>query len=141
ADAPDAARGSGVEVTNALAGELLGAAGVIFEVRVAAVDDDVSTGEQAGSLLHGALGGVAGGHHQPHRAGRLELLDQLFERAGGYRAFTGELLHRVHGAVVHHHLVPALHQPAHHVRAHAAQANHSDLHVRDLPLIIERASV
>jgi hypothetical protein len=44
------------------------------------------------------------------------------------RAFFGEGVHRLGVAIVDDALMSALRQAARHVRAHPAQANHSNLH-------------
>ena len=47
-------------------------------------------------------------------------------RAG--RAFLRERVYSLRMAIVNHAFMPALHQASRHVRAHSAQANHSNLH-------------
>ena len=60
--------------------------------------------------------------------GAVELRDEILERRRARRAFFRERLHRRRRYVVHDALVAGLHQPAHHVRAHSAEADHSELH-------------
>ena len=102
---------------------------VVAVVRVAAVDDDVARVEQARAGRRAALSTTAAGTiiqiargalHRPRRAPRAtprrsrRPSSQRGDRAG---------LHVVDDAVV-----AALQQPPHHVRAHAAEADHSELH-------------
>jgi hypothetical protein len=49
-------------------------------------------------------------------------------------AFAGQLLHRIRTQIGNYDLMPAAHQTARHVRAHAAQTYHSQLHS---PLLLE----
>ncbi len=62
---PDAAAGADVDVVNAFFLELCGAANVIFEIRVAAVDEDVARLHALGQGLHRLLGRTAGRNHDP----------------------------------------------------------------------------
>ena len=68
-EAPHAAAGAGVDEADALLGQL-GAACALEsrEVRVAAVDDHVALGQQAGELVDDvARSASPDGHHHPHR--------------------------------------------------------------------------
>ena len=75
-----------------------------------------------------AVGNRTGRHHQPDDARRLQFCDQLLE--GGRRRRTVLLEGRARGVggIVADHLVTAAQQTLRHVGAHAAQANHRDLH-------------
>ncbi len=130
--APDAAAGPGIDVMDAAPAGVARAAHVVLEVRVSAVDDRVARLERLGQRCHRLLGGGAGGHHHPDRARRGQSLDELVEAAGGDGALRAQRGHRVRVAIMHHHLVAALHQAPGHVRTHPAETDHSDLH-RGLP--------
>ena len=110
-----------------IGGETLRPVDVVPIERVAAIDDDV-----AGRKLRREVGerAVDEGcrHHQPHRARCRELLHEGGERVGAGRAFARQRLHRRGRAVEHDAAVTALEQPPNHVRAHAAEADHSELH-------------
>ena len=102
---------------------------VVGPARVAAVDDRVALVQQVGQRVHRLLGGVTGGHHDPHRPRRLELGDQVLQggRAGG--AVLLGLLHRVLGEVEGHHLVVRVAVDAmDHVAAHLSQPYEAELH-------------
>ena len=71
--------------------QLSGAANVVFEIGIAAVDDDVAGLHALSQRLHGLFGGRAGGDHQPGDAGLAELADEIVERGGGDGAFAGDL--------------------------------------------------
>src|SRR5205807_9449468 len=103
------------------------------EVRVAAVDDDVARREQVPELLHGLLGDVAGGHHDPDDARWLELLHQLLQRTGAARSRRLGAGHRVIARIERHDLVAASDQAYGHVPAHPTEADHAELHATPLP--------
>ena len=126
--APHAAAGSHVDVVHTLGCQRLGAAHIVFEVGVAAVDDAVTRLEQLTQRGHRRLGDGAGRQHHPHGTGPAELLDQGHEVGTGVRALGAELLHRVGIGVVHRAAVTMAHQPPNNIPAHSAQTNHSKFH-------------
>ena len=63
--------------------------------------------------------------------GVLELGDEVVERVGAGRALARERRDRVGVDVVDDALVAVAHQPAHDVRAHPAESDHSELHRAD----------
>ena len=67
-DSPNTAAGSDIDVMNSLAFNFAGTAHVIFEIGIAAVNDDVAGLHVLRQLLHGLFGGIARGHHHPPRA-------------------------------------------------------------------------
>ena len=100
----------------------------VLEVGVAAVDDRVAGREQRGELLDRRLGGVAGGHHQPHDAGRLvEHGHGLRGGEAALQALAHDLLGLVARAVVGDDPDAGVVQPAGHVAAHAAEADDDQL--------------
>ena len=125
--APDAAAGADVDVVDAPLGELAGAADVVVVVRVAAVDDDVAALEQRHQVLDARVDDGRR-HHQPDGPRRAELRHQLVERRRALRACRDQLRHRAGIAVVHDAGVAGAHEPAHHVRAHPSETDHSELH-------------
>ena len=60
--------------------------------------------------------------------GACERGDKARERVDALGAFAGERLHRIGAAIVDDELVAAAHEAARHVRAHPAEADHSELH-------------
>ena len=91
----------------------------VMEVRVAAVDDRVALLGELQQLLEGVLRDLPCRDHHPERARRVELRLQLLERCGGARLDRG---------VVRANVVVVLAQPVGHSVAHAAEADHSELH-------------
>ncbi len=125
---PHAAAGADVAVVNPLPRQFLGVADIVDVVRVPSVDDGVALLEQRGDLgdhpVHGR-----GRDHQPHGARRLKLADHVGQRRRADRLiFDHHLLDGVLVEIANHDLVSAANQAAHHIGAHAAQSNHSELH-------------
>jgi hypothetical protein len=133
-ESPDAAARPHVDVVDPARPELPGAALVVAPSRVAAVDDGVALREQPGKRLHGLLGRVAGGHHDPHRARGLEFGYELLERRGPRRAmalgFADGVLVEVEG---HDRVVRVAVDAMDHVGAHLAETDEAELHQNNLP--------
>src|SRR5581483_1767247 len=70
--------------------------------------------------LERLLGDLPGGHHHPERPRRGELVTQLLDRRRGRR----------HARVVRLQLVAPFLEALRHVAAHAAEADHPELHLR-----------
>src|SRR5207247_2610482 len=66
--------------------------------------------------------------HEPDDARLGELRDEGVHRRGAARALAHESLDRGRRDVVHHAGMAAAHETTHHVRAHATQPDHTDLH-------------
>src|SRR5206468_2620022 len=115
---PDPAGDADVDEVDALLLRGRVAADRVPEVRVAAVDDDVARLDDLEQLLERLLGDLAGWDHHPEDARRLELREELVERLG----------RRLDVRVVGHDLVPAVAESLRHPAAHAAQADHAELH-------------
>ena len=81
-----------------------------------------------GSEIGDGLVDHAGRDHQPDGARLRQLLDELGQRGRADGFLLHQLGDRLRGHVVHDAFVPAPHEPAHHVRAHPAEADHSQLH-------------
>ena len=112
-----------------------GAAHVVVPVRVAAVDDRVARLEQPGELVDRLLRRVAGGHHQPDHARRVELGDEVLERRRAGRPVALGGADRVFGEVERDDLVVRVAVDAmDHVAAHLAEADEAELH---LELLLE----
>src|SRR5579872_424596 len=69
-DAPYAAAGPYIDVMHAFALQLPGAANVVFEIRVSAVDDGVAGLQMLRQLLNRLFGSIARGNHDPDGARR-----------------------------------------------------------------------
>ena len=105
--------------------ELLGAADVVFEIGVAAIDQNVCRPACCARGLHGLLGGGAGGNHEPGHARLAQLAHEIVERGRCNGAFGGNVLHVVGAEIGDNHFVAAAHQAARHVGTHLAQPYHS----------------
>ena len=90
----------------------------------------VSPASSAGSELGDGLVDDRGGNHEPDCARLLELLDQVGKRGGAGRLFVDQLLDGLGRHVEDHAFVAVGEEPADHVGAHAAESDHSKLHVR-----------
>ena len=126
---PDAAAGADIHVVQAFGVQFLGAANVVDVIGIAAVDDHVAAFHVGGKLRQRAIDS-SGGNHQPDRAWRLERLQQIVERGRPCGAFARQLLYVRVILIPDCALVPAAHQTADHVRAHASQTDHPKLHAR-----------
>jgi hypothetical protein len=126
-EAPHAAAGAHVHVVHAPGRQLLRAADVIDVVGVAAVDEDVARLEVrddgGDGLVH-----HRGGDHQPDRTGLRELAREILERCGTRRLVLHQVGHRLRRAVEDDAVVPPSQQAPHHVGAHPAKTDHSELH-------------
>ena len=119
--APDAAADAAVDVADAAGGQRLGVDRVVGEPAVAAVDDEVTLGQQATEGLDRLAGRLAGGDHDPHDARSGQSADQALEAVDV--ADLGV-------AVEADDLVTGAAQTLAHVAAHLAQADQSELHRR-----------
>src|SRR4051812_30978371 len=93
--------------------ERLGTADVVFEIRVAAVDDDVVAIHRTRKRHHRLLGGVAGREHHPYRARTIELTDEILEIGRARRALALERRDRRRILVEHHAAMLLLDEAAH----------------------------
>ena len=73
--------------------QFLGATDVIYIVRVAAVDDRITFGEQRQQVGDGPVHDRRR-HHQPDGARLLELFHELRQRSSASNTFLRQLLHR-----------------------------------------------
>jgi hypothetical protein len=96
-------------------------------MRIAAVDQRIArleTREEFGDRrVH-----RAGRNHQPDRAWRRELAHQLGKARSTLHALRGELGDRLRRSIEDDAIVAAGVQASHHVRAHAPESDHSELH-------------
>ncbi len=125
---PYPAAGAGVHVIDALLREGARAALRIPVVRVAAVDDRVTGGEQRLQRADRAVGDLAGGHHHPQGTWRLEFCNGEFERGRRLGTLAFEELARGLRRIVADDAVSAAHQTLRHVRTHPAETNHGEFH-------------
>src|SRR5665213_178405 len=68
------------------------------------------------------------GHHHPYGAGRCKLRDKIGERRRSGRSFVRQLFYIGGVQVEYHARLAALTEAANHIGAHAAEADHSELH-------------
>src|SRR5437870_306479 len=122
-----AAAGAAVHVVEPVAGEPARAIDVVAVVGVPAVDDGVTAREAGGNALERRIDD-ARRDHEPDDARLGELFDEGVQRRGAGRALAHESLYGGRRDVVHHAGVAPAEQATHHVRAHATQPDHADLH-------------
>src|SRR5437879_519139 len=125
---PDAAAGAGVHELEALGAQLFAVADRIFEVRVAAIDDDIALGEQRHDLVDHVVGGLPRGNHDPDDTRRLQLLYQLRNTVSALGTFGDNLVGLGRGAVPGYHAMLIAQQTTYHIGAHAPQSNKPDFH-------------
>ena len=97
---------------------------VVLVEGVAAVDDHVVRAEQGHELIQDVLDD-GGGHHQPDRARRGELIDEVLERARARDVIGDQGVHGVLVDVKDDRRVPVTHDALDEVRAHATEAHHT----------------
>jgi hypothetical protein len=85
----------------------------------------VSPGDQAGQFGQRRLGDLAGRQHDPDGARCGELGDHVPQVGGDDCPVLGECDTGLWVTVIDHAIMPGLHQPAHDVRTHPAEADHS----------------
>ena len=85
----------------------------------------MSPASSCGSRSAIAASTTAAGTMSQIARGFCESRDERGNGVGARGTFTGERPHRVRGSIVDDALMPAAHQAAHHVAAHAAEADHS----------------
>src|SRR5688572_3121825 len=124
---PHAATRTNVNVMNTLHLQFTCTANVVNVIRVTAIDDDVV---YANELLEVCERRVDEGRrdHQPDRAWLLQLPDKVFQRLRTDRAFGYKCLHGGSVSIVNNTLMLRAQKALHHVRAHASQSDHSNLH-------------
>ena len=106
---------------------------VVAVPRVAAVDDRVARVEQRCERIDG-VADIRGRDHDPDRPGRRHRADEIAQRAGaGDAEFVLQSSNRRLVDVVDDAVVSVVVQPSHHVGAHAAEPDHSELHGPRLP--------
>jgi hypothetical protein len=114
---------------DALARELTLPAQIIVVVRVATVDHHVVATQERSQLLERRID-QGSRYHDPHGARSFELRHQICERARCDRAMLRERSSGARVHVVDDALLFSTQQAPNHVRAHAAQTDHSDFHVK-----------
>ena len=126
-EAPDATRRAAVHEVDALARQFLGVLDVVAVVRVATVDQGVVVLEELLELVDHLLH-EAGRHHDPDVARALHLRDQVCHRGGADCALGDEVIDGLRVDVEDDAGVAIAHQATDKVRAHPAEADHSELH-------------
>jgi hypothetical protein len=108
--------------------QCLGAPHIVFEVGIAAIDDDVIPLKEGGQRLHRLLCWVAGGDHDPGGARPGQPLHEILKRRGADGPLAGQMFDVLRVEVVHHALMPGVHQTSRHVGTHSAETDHAKLH-------------
>src|SRR6266513_1553612 len=130
---PDPTRHPDVDEAEFERAVFVGAAHRIAEVAVAPIDEHVTGRGEARELVERVLRGIAGRHHRPEHARRLDLFDHVLDRARGDGAVRRRLLYRLGAAVAGDHAVTAAGQPGDHVPAHPSEPVQTYVHVRPPP--------
>ena len=112
---------------NALGCQVLGPANIVDVIGIAAVNQNVATLEMRQKISNCVIY-RADRHHQPDHPGLGEFLDEIHERRGADGLLLHQFRHRLCGPIKHDAVMAALQQAAHHIRSHAAEADHSELH-------------
>jgi hypothetical protein len=107
--------------------QLVGAPDVVDVIGIAAVDQDV-VGLESRQQIRNRVVDRRGRDHEPNRPRLCQFLYQVGERARADSVLCGHLRHRFWRHVEDHALMASLEQPPHHVGAHPAEADHSELH-------------
>ena len=93
-------------------------ADVIDVVGVAAINNDVILLQPGRKIFERAVHDSRR-QHQPHRAGRFQLANEVLERTGANRALAGQLFDAAGIVVKYHALLSISYQTATHIGAHA----------------------
>ena len=127
-ESPHSAAGAAVDVVDASVVEDLCAAQRVLVVGIAAVDEGVAGRQQRQERRDAAVGDGTGRDHEPQRARPRQAGNEHLQRRRGPGAAFLNVLARLRLGVEADHSMRAAHEPLRHVGAHAAQADHSDLH-------------
>jgi hypothetical protein len=128
---PDSATRSHIDVMNTLGFELTCASDVVNVKRIATINNDVIRVYSFDKLMQHGVDETRG-YHQPNRAGRLQFRDKTIQRRSANRSLGFKRLHCLGIAIVGHALVTPAQKASHHIGAHAAESNHSNLHSKKL---------
>jgi hypothetical protein len=107
--------------------EFLGTADVVHVVGIAPVDENVPLLEM-GQKVSDSLVHYCRRDHQPDCSRLFQLLHEVGERRGPNGFLLGQLLYHGWRPVEDHAVMASLEKTPHHVGAHAAQADHAELH-------------
>src|SRR5262249_25004219 len=111
-NAPDSARHTDVNIVDTHLFKQLRATHVVFEMRIAAVDDYVAGGHKLRQRFDGLFGRGAGGDHHPDGARLSHLFDQFLDRSGAAGAFALQSFDALGVEVEDEAFLPAPHQAA-----------------------------
>ena len=120
-ETPDTARDTGVEEVDTRRGEHVGVLLVVLVVRVAAVDEDVARGQQAGELVDDAVGDrartgtITQTTRSPAGSASTSASSEGTSVTSGFRSYPVTSM-------------PAARMRGAHVRAHLAQTHQTDVH-------------
>src|SRR5262245_29406984 len=118
-ESPDTSGDTSVDETDAVLAELLGMQEVVSPARVAAIDNNIASGQILGECRDGLVGRVTGRNHHPDDAWGSKPLGHLVEPHD---------IADVRIAVVTDDRVPTAAQALPHVATHAAESDQPDFH-------------
>ncbi len=126
--APHATTGAAIHVVHLLLGQTLRAAHCVLVIGIAAVDHDVTRLQVRQQGIERLIHDLAGGHHQPQHARRLQHGGQFFQRVNRIAALIDQPLARLRHRIETDHAMAAFHQALGHEVAHFAEADHAQFH-------------
>jgi hypothetical protein len=112
---------------DAFESKFLGTPDVVDVVGVAAIDENIASLERGQDIRDGLVDDRRR-HHQPYRSRLLEFFHQIRQRGSSHRIFLYQFFDCSRRHIEDHAIVPISDEPAHHIGAHPAQADHSELH-------------
>src|SRR4029453_13850194 len=104
---PDATARAHVDIVNASRRQFFCAADVVHVIKIAPVDQDVSSLDEWEKISNGVVHDGSR-NHQPDRPRRVELLDKVRQRGSSDRFLFGKLTHSILRPIKHHAIVSIL---------------------------------
>jgi hypothetical protein len=128
---PDPAAGPHIHVVNSFGPKLRSSPDVVDVIGVPAVDENIAGFEIGRQICNRAID-HGRRNHQPDGSRLFQLLDQILQAGGARRLLSHKLFHRFRRKVEDHGLLALFQKAPNHIGAHAAQADHSQLHIPSL---------
>ena len=125
---PDAAAGAHVHEVDTVLSQFLRPPHTVLVVGVATVKNGIPSRQQRYEAVYSVLGRLADGQHHPDSLGGGQIFDKFFDGRHPNRSLGLTSGDRLGTPVVGHDAMPTVQQALHHIPAHAAQANHANLH-------------